>query len=133
VKRTLDEAVPDGPLIMHFWATWCVPCRRELPALARFQATLAADGGAGRLVVVSVDRFAFEKIETFLRDELGLANFPTWQDANGRAGTVFRLFGYPDTVLLDASHREIGRRAGSLEWDDPGVRNELMSHLGESN
>jgi len=127
-ERRLDEILPPGPAIVHFWATWCVPCRDELPALDRFRAALAPDG-RGRVLVVSVDRFAFSKVEAFLRDELGLPDLTTWKDANGKAGAVFRLFGYPDTVLLDAEHREVGRRAGSLDWDDPEVRLELMERL----
>lgn len=104
-------------------------CRQELPALDRFRATLARNGDAERLVVVSVDRFAFSKVEAFLRDELELPDLTTWKVAKGNAGRVFRLFGYPDTVLLDAAHREVGRRAGSLDWDDPEVRTELIGRL----
>lgn len=131
-ERSLGDVLPDGPVALHFWATWCVPCRDELPAIDRLVTTLTEDGVAERLVVVSVDRFAYERVLDFVRDELGLQSLTTWQEVTRKAGPTFRLFGYPDTVLLDTDHRMVARLPGALDWDDPGIRSELMSHLGES-
>jgi thiol-disulfide isomerase/thioredoxin len=131
-ERSLDDILPDGPVALHFWATWCVPCRDELPAIDRFVTALTEDGVAERLVVVSVDRFGYERVLAFVHDDLGLQNLTTWQEVTRKAGPTFRLFGYPDTVLLDADHRMVARLPGALDWDDPGIRSALMSHLRDS-
>ncbi len=129
LTRPLAEVVPDAPAIIHFWATWCVPCREELPAVDRFAGLLADEGLADRLIVISVDRFGYERVLAFLRDELELNGLLTWQDVNRTAGPAFQLFGLPSTVVLDAEHRVVARHPGALDWDDPDVRSELIAWL----
>jgi thiol-disulfide isomerase/thioredoxin len=127
--RPLGNILPDGPAILHFWATWCLPCRAELPALDRFAADLARDGAARRLVVLSVDSIPFERVEAFLASELGLSAVKTWQFVGGDPGSAFRILGYPTTLLVDADRRIARRFPGPVDWDDPGIRAVLMRHL----
>lgn len=127
-EAALSELVGAAPAIVHFWATWCAPCREELPAVQDFADRLAALGLADRLIVVSVDRFEFPRVEGFLRDDLGLT-LDTVQEPNGAAGIAFGLFGYPSTVLLDAGRRVSERLPGALSWTDPEVANRLIAHL----
>jgi thiol-disulfide isomerase/thioredoxin len=117
------------PAVLHFWATWCGPCREELPALAAYAADLAASGG-GPLVVVAVEPSPPEKIAAFLAG-IGISGFATLRDPSGRSGAAFGLFGMPSTVLVDRDGRVVARRAGPLDWHDPAVRVELAAHLGE--
>jgi thiol-disulfide isomerase/thioredoxin len=128
-ELALDEVLPDGPVALHFWATWCVPCRDELPAIDRFVTALTENGIAERLIVVSVDSLAYERVMEFVRDDLGLQSLTTWQEITRKAGPTFRLFGYPDTVLLDADHNMVARLPGTLDWDAPGTRAQLIDHL----
>jgi thiol-disulfide isomerase/thioredoxin len=116
------------PAILHFWATWCGPCREELPALAAYAVDLATTGGGG-LVVVAVEPSPPEKIAAFL-EGIGLDGFATLRDPGGRSGGAFGLFGMPSTVLVDGAGRVVARRAGPLDWHDPDVRAELAAHLG---
>jgi thiol-disulfide isomerase/thioredoxin len=127
----LESVLPDGPAILHFWATWCAPCREELPHLDAFTKDLVADGLAEHLVVISVDRARYDRVAAFLDYALGL-DLISWQDESRKAGTVFRLFGYPATILLDAEHRVVWRHAGSLEWDNPVFGDALTNHLTAS-
>lgn len=116
---TLASLMHGRPTILHVWATWCVPCRDELPAVDRFAAGLAA-GVRDRLIAVSVDTRPHADIAAFLA-ELDAANLHPWQVTDGNAGTAFRLFGYPATLLVAADGTVAERFAGPVDWDDPAV------------
>lgn len=125
---SLAEVVAGKPTILHVWATWCGPCRTELPAVARFQAALAAEGLGDRLVLLSVDRSSHARVAAFLADDLGL-DLHTWFDSGRKAGPVLRLFGYPATVVLDGDGAIVWRHTGPLDWDDPSLRDALTRYL----
>ena len=127
-ETDLAALLAGRPAILHFWATWCGPCREELPALAAYAADLAVNGGA--LVVVAVEPSPPEKIEAFLA-AIGLDGFATLRDPSGRSGAAFGLFGMPSTLLVDRDGRVVARRAGPLDWQDPAMRAELAAHLGK--
>lgn len=125
----LNEVLPHASAILHLWATWCGPCRKELPGVERFADELARERLEDRLVVVSTDKGPFEQVALFL-DDLGLERLHSWQVHHGHLGNVFQVLGYPTTLLLDAEGNVIERRTGSLEWDDDAVRAALFKHLG---
>ena len=127
--HVLADFLPVGePGILHFWATWCAPCREELPALDAYAKQLDQDGLGARLVVVAVEPSPREKIDDFLAG-IGLAGFATLQDRDNRSGTVFGLFGMPSTLLVDANGNIVGQHQGPLDWSDEAVRAELQTHL----
>ena len=126
-EATLSDFAGEAPTIIHFWATWCAPCREELPEVEAFAIQLDTLGLRDRLIVVSVDRFEFARVEDFLRDDLGLA-LETVQEVNGAVGIAFTLFGYPSTVLLDADHRVVARYPGAISWTDPEMAGRLVAH-----
>jgi thiol-disulfide isomerase/thioredoxin len=127
--HVLADFLPFGkPGILHFWATWCGPCREELPSLDAYSNALTEDELATRLIVVAVEPSPREKIDRFL-DDLGLPDFATLQDAGNRSGAVFGLFGMPATILIDAEGRVVGQHSGPLDWSDEAVRAELAAHL----
>ena len=127
--HVLADFLPVGePGILHFWATWCGPCRAELPDLDAYAKDLTERGLGTRLVVVAVEASPREKIDAFL-EEIGLAGFATLQDKENRSGPVFGLFGMPATLLIDAEGRVVGLRSGPLDWNDEAVRAELAAHL----
>lgn len=118
-SHTLASLMHGRPTILHVWATWCVPCRDELPAVDRFAAGLAA-GVSDRLIAVSVDTRPHADITAFLA-ELDAAHLHPWQVTDGNAGTALRLFGYPATLLVAADGTVAERFAGPVDWDDPAV------------
>ena len=127
--HVLADFLPVGePGILHFWATWCAPCRAELPGLAAYANELSEAGLRDRLIVVAVEPSPRDKIDRYL-DELGLDGFVTLQDRGNRSGATFGLFGMPATILLDAKGRVVGQHSGPLDWSDEAVSSELAAHL----
>jgi thiol-disulfide isomerase/thioredoxin len=125
-EQTLESLLPEGPVILHFWATWCAPCREELPELDRFRQALDARGMAHRLLAISVDTFPPERVQDFLAEELNLPDFHTVQGMPSQIGGAFRILGYPATIVLDSGRREIFRHIGDLRWSDPQVAAEML-------
>jgi len=127
--HVLADFLPVGePGILHFWATWCGPCRAELPDLDAYAKDLTERGLGTRLIVVAVEPSPREKIDAFL-EEIGLSGFATLQDTENRSGSVFGLFGMPATLLIDAEGRVVGQHSGPLDWSDEALRTELAAHL----
>ena len=128
-RTTLAALLPEGPAIVHLWATWCAPCRKELPELARFHAALADRGLGSRLVLVSVDTASYERVTRFLREDLDLPDLRSWQETSRRAGTAFRILGYPSTIRLDGARHIVDRHSGPLGWGDLEVQRRIISFL----
>lgn len=126
----LTQMLPDAPTIIHFWATWCAPCREELPGVARFAAHLSENGLTDRLFVLSVDRKPTDRVVDFLHRELALEDLTTHRDRSENAGPIFALVGMPATVLLDGDRRVVKVSDGALDWDAPSVRDQLLDHIG---
>ena len=111
-------------VLLNLWATWCVPCRREMPALDALQALL---GGADfEVVAVNIDTRDPQKPLTFLK-EVAVTHLAYYSDPSARVfeelKTAGKAFGMPTTVIVDPSGCEIGNMAGPAEWaSDDGVK-----------
>jgi thiol-disulfide isomerase/thioredoxin len=113
-------------VLLNLWATWCVPCRKEMPALARLQAKL---GGPGFTVVpLSIDHRGRDVVARFYR-ELGLTSLGIYVDRSGNATFAVNAMGMPTTLLIDAQGRELGRVVGPTEWDGTAMLSQLTSYL----
>jgi thiol-disulfide isomerase/thioredoxin len=105
-------------VVLNLWATWCVPCRKEMPALDRLQASL---GGADFAVVpLSIDRGGRETVAKFYA-EIGIRKLPVYTDASGEAVHALGAVGLPTTLVLDRAGEEIARIIGPADWDAPKV------------
>jgi len=102
--------------LVNFWATWCAPCVREMPSLARLRK--ARGGKDFTVLAVSQDLKGWPVITPFLA-RLGLQELPVLHDPQGALGRALGLRGLPTTVLLARDGRELGRLAGIAEWDSP--------------
>ncbi len=114
------------PILLNILATWCVPCRKEIPALDRLQAKL----GASQLLVLplSIDRQGLPVVKKFYAD-LGLTARGIYIDHTGQAAGVLHAVGVPTTLLIDRNGQEIGRKIGPAEWDSAAVIALLRKHL----
>ncbi len=105
-------------VVMNFWATWCAPCVREMPALDRLQAAVADDGIA--VLTVSADRAGAKAVEEFYTVN-GITHLPVLIDKRMKLIRRLGVGGLPTTVLIDAGGRELARVTGVAEWDSPEV------------
>ncbi|WP_416897861.1 MAG: TlpA family protein disulfide reductase [Minwuia sp.] len=102
-------------VLVNLWATWCAPCRHEMPSIDRLAGQLQGDDF--HVAAVSVDRRP-DKAKTFL-EEIGVENLDFYIDPSARLGMALKAFGLPLTLILDREGREIGRLVGPAEWDSP--------------
>lgn len=105
-------------VLLNLWATWCLPCRKEMPTLDRLQAAVGGDGF--EVVAVSVDRQGAEAVNPFF-SEIGVRHLAVHVDASGQAISALAALGLPTTLLIDADGRELGRLMGPAEWDAPDM------------
>jgi thiol-disulfide isomerase/thioredoxin len=101
-------------VVLNLWATWCAPCRREMPSLDRLQAELGDDGL--RVIALSLDRGDVAKVRDFFA-ELGIANLSIYQDPKAAVGRELDALGLPTTIVIDRAGQEVGRLLGPAEWD----------------
>lgn len=103
-------------VLVNLWATWCAPCRHEMPYISRLQ---AARGGPDFLVAaISVDRGGVDKSRAFL-EEVAADNLPLFIDRTTRIGKTLGAYGLPITILLNRKGEEVARLVGPAEWDSP--------------
>lgn len=104
-------------VLLNLWATWCVPCRREMPALDALQADLG--GPKFQVVAVNIDQRDSEKPRDFLK-QVGVSHLAFYSDDTARVfetlRTAGKAFGMPTTLLVDPKGCEIGDMAGPAEW-----------------
>ena len=113
-------------VLLNIWATWCAPCREEMPALDRVQASL---GGADfQVVALSIDRGGLSVVRDFYR-ELDLQVLDIYVDQTGDAARRLGIVGVPTTLLIGPSGRELGRLPGPAAWDSGPVKRFIGSLL----
>lgn len=103
-------------ILLNVWATWCVPCRKEMPTLDRLQAKLG--GPDFQVIALSIDRQGMAVVQPFYRD-VRLAALGIYIDQSGKATQLLHAVGVPMTVLIDRDGREVARKMGPAEWDSP--------------
>jgi len=105
-------------LLLNLWATWCAPCRAEMPALDRLE---AAKGGPGfQVVAVNVDTARLDKRDAFL-DGVGVKTLARYADPSGEVFETLRkdgkALGLPVTLIIDKHGCEVGAVEGGVKWD----------------
>ena len=111
-------------IVLNIWATWCDPCRLEMPSMQRLSERLA--GPDFRVVAVSVDKDDPEGVMKFVND-LGL-HFDILHDPSGKIQQTLQTTGVPESFVIDRSGTIIKKVIGAERWDSP-VNETLIKHL----
>ncbi len=118
-------------VLLNRWATWCVPCRQEMPALDRLQEK--AGSGEFEVVAVNIDTSRLEKPKAFL-DDIGVKALTRYSDPSADLFQVLKrsgkALGLPTTLLIGADGCEIGVMAGPAEWDSPEALAVVKAAIG---
>jgi len=107
----------DKTVLLNLWATWCAPCRKEMPALDKLQADMGGDDF--EVVAVNLDRGGPDKPKAFL-NEIGVSELGFFQDSSNKLlqdlRKVARATGLPTTILISPQGCEVGTMYGPAEW-----------------
>lgn len=114
--------------LVNLWATWCAPCRKEMPDLARLQKELGSKDF--EVVAISVDRKGAEASAAFLK-ETGADNLALYVEPTTRVVNDLQALGLPSTLLIDREGREIGRLVGPADWASPEAQALIRAALAE--
>jgi len=114
------------PVLLNIWATWCVPCREEMPALDRLQQKLG--GKDFEVVALSIDSGGVPAVKRFY-EETGVRSLAIYVDPSMRATSSLHVVGVPTTVLIDRKGREIGRHTGPAQWDGEDALQAIKTRL----
>jgi thiol-disulfide isomerase/thioredoxin len=114
--------------LLNLWATWCAPCRKEMPELAQLQRDL---GGADfQVVELSEDLKGYGPSYKFL-EQVKAQNLTLYADEKGAALDALRGPGLPITLLLDREGREVGRLIGPAAWDGDEAKGIIRAVTGQ--
>lgn len=116
-------------VLLNIWATWCGPCREEMPTLDRLQARRG--GPDFEVVALSIDRAGIGVVTAFYA-EIGIQHLAKYIDESAKAAGQLEAIGLPTTLLIDREGREIARYAGPAEWDAPEMVTFLEQQITRS-
>ena len=102
-------------VLLNFWATWCPPCREEIPSMMKLNSAMA--GKPFQMVAVSIDEGGVPDIEAFFKSS-GFS-LPAYTDPGGIAGKTYGITGVPETFVIDKNGILIKKVIGPLAWDAP--------------
>ncbi len=127
--RTLADYRGRG-LLVNFWATWCLPCVKELPALSQLRRNLASDDI--EVIALSLDRGGAPVVKRFFK-KIGIDNIEILIDKGSKVSRKTRTAGLPTTVFIDKDGIERGRVIGYAEWDSDDAADFIRRCIGPNN
>lgn len=111
-------------VLINFWATWCAPCRKEMPQLNALQQEFGGD--AFEVLTIATGRNSPEGITRFF-DEAGVDSLPRHQDPKQALASQMGIFGLPITVIMDPEGREIARLRGDADWSSDSAKSIIQA------
>jgi thiol-disulfide isomerase/thioredoxin len=106
-------------VLLNFWATWCAPCRAEMPMLSALQDEFGGDDF--EVLTLATGRNSPKGIEKFFADA-GITNLPRHQDHKQALARQMGVLGLPVTIILNPEGQEIARLLGDAEWNSDSAR-----------
>jgi thiol-disulfide isomerase/thioredoxin len=124
----LSLAAYEGQVVLlNFWATWCAPCREEMPDLDALQ--IEWGGEDFQVVTIATGRNSLPGIKSFF-NEVGIEELPILLDPRGQMARASGVLGLPVTVILDRDGLEVGRLQGGAHWNTENARAILTEVIG---
>ena len=115
-------------VVLNFWATWCAPCRKEMPQLAELQEEFG--GEDFEVLTLATGRNSPAGIKKFFADN-GITNLPRHQDPKQAVAREMAVLGLPITVILDRDGKEIARLRGDAEWNSDSAKAIIAALIAE--
>ena len=115
-------------ILLNLWATWCAPCRKEMPDLAKLQKELG--GPDFEVVALSLDIKGAEASAAFLK-ETGAENLALYTDTNSASLAALQALGLPSTILIDRDGKEAGRLLGPANWSSDEAKNLIKAAMAK--
>ena len=112
-------------VLLNFWATWCAPCRKEMPMLSELQTEFSGD--SFEVVTIATGRNNPAGIVRFFQD-IGIDNLPRHQDPKQKLAAQMGIFGLPITVLLNSDGQEVARLRGDAHWNSDSAK-AIIAHM----
>jgi len=114
-KKLNIEEFRGNLILLNFWATWCEPCKEEMPSLNRLQVN--KDLSNLKIFAINISQESKKKVDSFFKD-FGIKNFDPYYDAPITLAKTFSLRGVPTTILINKDGKEFSRIFGSIDFDN---------------
>ena len=105
-------------LVINFWATWCAPCKKEMPSLNALAQNMKHEDF--QIITVASGRNSKKAIDAFFND-YNLVNLSKYRDPRGKMAIEYGVTALPTTVVIDPTGVEIGRIIGDIDWDTANI------------
>ena len=112
-------------LLLNFWATWCEPCKEEMPSLDRLQVNKNLNNL--KIFAINISQESKKKVDSFFED-LNIKNFDPYFDTPTTLAKTFTLRGVPTSILIDKNGKEFARIMGSIDFNDQIFINWLKTY-----
>ena len=124
-KKINIEDFNGNLVLLNFWATWCEPCKEEMPSLDRLQ--INENFSNLKIFAINISQENKKKVDSFFKD-LNIKNFDPYFDAPTTLAKTFSLRGIPTSILIDKDGKEFSRIIGSIDFDDKIFINWLKTY-----